>query len=129
MDSAPATSRRPRDGRPTPPLRAVIAVLALYAFVLQAFLGGLMPIPAAADGLCAQHTVTDAAPGKPLPHHHGDCCTAAQAAGSALPARTVHTPVAWTTEQGDSPAYRSIDRHCPRAPPDRSASPRGPPSA
>lgn len=39
MDSGEALS----DRRVGPALRVVIAVLALYALLLQAFLGGLMP--------------------------------------------------------------------------------------
>ncbi|WP_244507386.1 hypothetical protein [Methylobacterium phyllostachyos] len=111
------------------PLRAAIAVLALYAFVLQAFLGGLMPIPAAADGLCAQHAASDSTPDRPLTHGHGDCCTVAQATGTALPARAALVSVAWIAGDHGGVAHRAVGQIGPRAPPDRSASPRGPPSA
>jgi len=111
------------------PLRAAIAVLALYAFVLQAFLGGLMPIPAAAGGLCAQHAASDSTPNGLPAHGHGDCCTVAQATGTALPARVAPAIIAWTAEDRGGPAYRDVDRTGTRAPPDRSVSPRGPPSA
>ncbi|MCJ2086863.1 hypothetical protein MKK88_12800 [Methylobacterium sp. E-005] len=111
------------------PLRGVIAVLALYAFVLQAFLGGLMPIPATAAGLCAQHAASDLVSDRLPAHGHGDCCTAAQATGTVLPARVAPAIVAWTSENRGGPAYRSVSRVGARAPPDRSVSPRGPPSA
>jgi hypothetical protein len=128
MDRASARPRR-RDGDPVAPLRAAIAVLALYAFVLQAFLGGLMPIPAAADGLCAQHAASDSLPAKPLAHGHGDCCAAAQATGAALPHRAAPAALGWPPEVREAPADWIVGRLGPRAPPDRSASPRGPPSA
>lgn len=111
------------------PLRAAIAVLALYAFVLQAFLGGLMPIPAAADGLCTQHAASDSLPDRLPPHGHGDCCKAAQATGTALPPRATVVSVAWTAADRGGVAYRAVGQIGPPAPPDRSASPRGPPSA
>lgn len=128
MDRASARSRRDR-GQPAVPLRAVIAVLALYAFVLQAFLGGLMPIAATADGLCAQHAAFDSAPEGLPPHGHGDCCKAAQATGTALPPRIAPASAAWRPEHRGGVAYGVVGQIGARAPPDRSASPRGPPSA
>jgi hypothetical protein len=118
-----------RDGPPAATLRAAIAVLALYAFVLQAFLGGLMPVPAAAEGLCAQHAAGDAAPGKALPHGHGDCCTAAQASATALPARAASAVIVWTTAAASCPTWATTDGPRARAPPGGIASPRGPPAA
>ena len=128
MDRAPARSRRDR-GASAAPLRAAIAVLALYAFVLQAFLGGLMPIPADANGLCAQHAATNSAPDGLPQHDHSDCCKAAQATGTALPPRIAPIGIAWTPENRGGAAYRVVGQIGARAPPDRSASPRGPPSA
>nr|WP_276592526.1 MULTISPECIES: hypothetical protein [unclassified Methylobacterium] len=128
MDQASARRRR-RDGVPVAPLRAAIAVLALYAFVLQAFLGGMMPLPAAADGLCAQHAASDTIPDKLPAHGHSDCCTAAQIPVSALPSRVAPTIVAWTSEARGGAAYRTVSQIGARAPPDHSVSPRGPPSA
>ncbi|MBE7246732.1 MAG: hypothetical protein INR63_17460 [Actinomycetospora chiangmaiensis] len=128
MGPDPARSRRPLGVRAAP-LRAVIAVLSLYAFVLQAFFGGLMPMSAAADGLCAQHTASDSAPGKTLPQGHGDCCTAVQLGGTALPPRPGFTAITWDARASDRPLYATVDGPSPRGPPDRSASPRGPPSA
>jgi hypothetical protein len=128
MDRASARSRR-RDGGAVAPLRAAIAVLALYAVVLQAFLGGLMPIPAAADGLCAQHAASDSIPDRLPAHGHGDCCTAARATVTALTPRVAPVTLAWTAEARGGPAYRDVGQLGARAPPDRCGSPRGPPSA
>jgi hypothetical protein len=128
MDRASARSRR-RDRDPVAPLRAAIAVLALYAFVLQAFLGGLMPLPAAADGLCAQHAASASIHDRMPAHGHGDCCTAAQVPGTALPPRVAPALVAWTAGTRGGPGYRTVGQIGARAPPDHSVSPRGPPSA
>jgi hypothetical protein len=128
MRAGPSPTDR-RDRPPAACLRAAIAVLALYAFVLQAFLGGLMPVPAAADGLCAQHAASDAAPGKTLPHGHGDCCTAAQVTATALPARAASAVIVWTTAAASRPAWAMTDGPRARAPPGGIASPRGPPVA
>jgi hypothetical protein len=128
MDSASALSRD-RDSHPAALLRAGIAVLVLYAFVLQAFLGGLMPLPASADGLCAQHAASDSAPDRPAQKAHGTCCTAAHASGAALPPRPDQAAITWPAMSDARAAGGTLARHRPRAPPDRSASPRGPPSA
>jgi hypothetical protein len=128
MRAGPSPTDR-RDRPPAACLRAAIAVLALYAFVLQAFLGGLMPIPAGADGLCAQHAASDAAPGKALPHGHGDCCTAAQASATALPARAASAVIVWTIAAASRPAWAMTDGPRARASPGGIASPRGPPAA
>ncbi|MBP1182346.1 hypothetical protein [Methylobacterium sp. PvR107] len=121
------TDRRDRPSAAA--LRAAIAVLALYAFVLQAFLGGLMPLPAAAEGLCAQHAASDAAPDKALPHGHGACCTAAQATTTALPGRAASAVIVWRTAAASRPAWAMTDGPRARAPPGGIASPRGPPAA
>lgn len=129
MGSDPTISTR-RDEPPGGALRAAIAVLALYAFVLQAFLGGLMPIPATGANLCAQHATGDAPPGKALPHDHGDCCTAAQPGAAALPARTAPaSAIAWSAENAPRPLWTMIAEPRARAPPGSVASPRGPPAA
>lgn len=125
MDSGEALS----DRRVGPALRAAVALLALYALLLQAFLGGLMPVPAATDGLCAQHADASAPSGAPVPHDHGDCCTAAQATGPALPPRAPSVGFRWVATADLRPAWplnRSVGA---RAPPGTIASPRGPPTA
>lgn len=125
MDSGEALS----DRRVGPALRAVIAVLALYALLLQAFLGGLMPWPATTDGLCAQHSDPAAIPEAPVPHRHGDCCTAAQATGPALPPRPAVTALRWAAAADLHPAWPLTGSIGARAPPGTIASPRGPPTA
>jgi len=117
------------DRRVGPALRAAIAVLALYALLLQAFLGGLMPLPKTIDGLCAQHSDGSAVPGAPLPHGHGDCCTAAQATGPALPPRPAAIGVRWAVATNRHSAWPFTDSVGARAPPGTIASPRGPPTA
>lgn len=129
MVSGPATWNR-FEGRPAAaPLRAALAVLALYAVLLQTFLGGLMPMPGPADGLCAQHVQVEQVPGTTVPPGHGDCCTAVQAAGAALPPRANPEPVAWTAGGGLGVDPRMLEVPAARAPPGRIAAPRGPPAA
>ncbi|WCS24945.1 hypothetical protein LOK46_28125 [Methylobacterium sp. NMS14P] len=125
MDSGEALS----DRGVGPALRAVIAVLALYALLLQAFLGGLMPLPTTTDGLCAQHSDGPAVPGAPVPHGHGDCCTAAQVTGPALPPRPAAIGVRWAVAVNRHPAWPLTRSVGARAPPGTIASPRGPPTA
>ncbi|MEE7502545.1 hypothetical protein ACLBXO_13345 [Methylobacterium sp. C33D] len=125
MDSGEALS----DRGVGPALRAAIAVLALYALLLQGFLGGLMPLPTGTDGLCAQHADGSALPGAPVPHDHGDCCTAAQATGPALPPRAAAIGVRWSVAANRHPAWPLAGSVGARAPPGTIASPRGPPSA
>ncbi len=128
MGPGPITGNR-RAGPRARPLRAVIAVLALYAFVLQAFLGGLMPMPAAADGICAQHSAGEPDFGKAAAHGHGDCCTAAQAVGTALPPREVPATVAWIAPASACAGVGQPAEPCARPPPGGGTSPRGPPTA
>ncbi|MEE7491224.1 hypothetical protein ACU4GR_18770 [Methylobacterium oryzae CBMB20] len=125
MDSGEA----PSDRRVGPAPRAVIAVLALYALLLKAFLGGLMPLPTAIDGLCAQHSEASAIPGAPVPHGHGDCCAAAQIAGPALPPRPSAIGVRRAAVVNPHPAGLLTGSVGARAPPGTIASPRGPPTA
>jgi hypothetical protein len=127
MGAGPSPSIR-RDGQPAATLRAAIAVLSLYAFLLQAFLGGLMPMPSVAQGLCLQHAAADTAPGKAVPDGHGDCCTAALAAGTALPPRATPAPVIWNAGPALRPAWTMTAAVGARGPPGSIASPRGPPA-
>ena len=62
------------------PLRAVTAVIALYAFVLNAILGGLVPLPASiSHGVLCLGQADDAGPAMPDSSHahHQSCCTVA----------------------------------------------------
>lgn len=128
MARGPTTGNR-RAGHQGRPLRAVIAVLSLYAVVLQAFLGGLMPIPAAADGLCAQHSAAEPGTGKAVPHDHGDCCAATQVPGTALLPHPSPTAFVWIAQESGDASFGQPAEPCARPPPGGSASPRGPPKA
>ncbi|WP_336488495.1 hypothetical protein [Methylobacterium nigriterrae] len=113
-------------------MRAITAVVALYAFVLQAFLGGLMPIQGGGpDGVLCLHAaetgLADPGPGTPLPAHHGDCCTAAPLAGSAEPPRPVGVGLAWSLRNVTRVSWHASDAVAARAPPNTIAHPRGPP--
>ena len=115
------------------PIRATVAVVALYAFVLQAFLGGLMPRPHSLDGLiCAQaqaSTPDAAAPDTPAPHDHDACCTLAQVAGASLPVRPEAVAAAWPARAGTRIAWTPSAAPRARAPPGLAAFARGPPFA
>lgn len=111
--------------------RAIIAVIALYALALQAFFGGLAPLPAAPFGgvICAEHSGSSA-PGDQAPacHQHA-CCTAAQAAQLLHPLQSTFAVVAWVPIVVASAPWCDGGTVQARAPPDQSVSPRGPPAA
>lgn len=110
--------------------RAVIAVIALYALFLQAFLGGLVPLPSIPVGgvICAEHD------GSTVPSDHGPacqhhtCCTAVQAAQLLQPLLSAFATVAWAPTRVASAQWRDAGTVRARAPPDQSVSPRGPPA-
>jgi hypothetical protein len=111
--------------------RAIIAVIALYALVLQAFLGGLVPLPSGPVGnvICAEHGDAGAPSDQgPACHQHA-CCAAAQAAQPLPPLLSAFATVAWSPLRVSDAAWRDAGPVQARAPPDRSVSPRGPPAA
>ncbi|MFE1600331.1 hypothetical protein [Methylobacterium sp. ID0610] len=125
--------RNERQHRRGSRLRALGAVLALYGLVLQAFLMGLSPVPAAsaAGVICTAHGPGHPSRGgrdAPLPSTAHACCAAAcqglappplpQAAALARPLRVA---VALTWRRGDAVPVRT--------PPPLSGSARGPPRA
>jgi hypothetical protein len=115
-------------------LRAITAVIALYAFALQAFLGGLMPMtPAGPDGsLCLTLDgggPADDGPAAPASHHHGDCCTAAQFAAGAEPPRPLARALAWSLRAATRITWAPAAAPSARGPPGTIAHPRGPPVA
>ena len=120
--------RRP-DDRPAR-RRAVIAVTALYALLLQAFLITLTPAAPRADApgvLCAEHGGAPADDGLPCQQH--PCCIltlVAQplAAVASVPAGAVAPP-----RRSAVLAWRPTTALGPRAPPDPAVSSRGPPTA
>ncbi|WP_245421723.1 hypothetical protein [Methylobacterium sp. B4] len=106
-------------------------MIALYALALQAFLGGLAPLPAAPLGavICAEHDGLSV-PGDhgPACQHHS-CCTAAQAAQLFHKHQSPFAVVAWIPTVVASVSWRDGGTVQARAPPDQSVSPRGPPAA
>ena len=111
--------------------RAVIAVTALYALLLQAFLVTLAPAAplAGAPGvICAEHGGAPADDGLPCQQH--PCCILTQAAQpltavASAPVEGVAAPRRRATVL----AWRPTAALGPRAPPDPAVSPRGPPTA
>lgn len=110
--------------------RAIIAVVALYALLLQAFMGFAAPAQTLASPgvvLCAEHPV-DCPDHGPIQIHVHACCTLVQAAALALPVAESAVAVS-----GYAPAVRLSWRpeaDLPRTgPPPRVGSARGPPAA
>ena len=111
--------------------RAIIAVIALYALVLQVVLSGLIPLPSVPVGgaICAEHDDST------MPGDHGPacqhlaCCTTAQAAQLLLPVLLAFAAVAWPPPRLASAPWRDAVAVQARAPPNQSVSPRGPPTA
>lgn len=116
--------------------RPITAVIVLYAFVLQSFLGGLLPIRMLdqAGMLCAEMNDTARnggdGPVKSPPLHHAACCIAACAVADAglAPAAAGAVP-AWPLREAAAPSRRPEIRVAARAPPGSIPSPRGPPAA
>ncbi|MCJ2135066.1 hypothetical protein MKK69_13515 [Methylobacterium sp. J-026] len=110
--------------------RAIIGLVALYALLLQAFLGFAAPARAFAGPgavLCTEHP-TDGPDDRPVPIHVHACCTLVQAGALALPVSgsamavpptMAAVPLAWRPEA-----------ELPRTgPPPRVGTARGPPAA
>ncbi|SFK38101.1 hypothetical protein [Methylorubrum salsuginis] len=111
--------------------RAIIGVIALYALVLQAFLGALAPIsPAmAGDVLCAEHGVGAGTPDDPAPACHHACCIQAQAPQLGLPPTPIAVAVAEWPQAAAVTPWPPTEHARARAPPDPAVGPRGPPAA
>ena len=112
---------------------AIIAVIALYAFVLQGFLGGLMPGLVGADGRVLCLSGTTVGPGDPAPdgqalHTHAECCTAAQIAATAMAPQPSSALVAWPVRLTVKIAFAVEAANGARAPPGAMPQPRGPPA-
>ncbi|MBY0256166.1 MAG: hypothetical protein K2X24_00940 [Methylobacterium sp.] len=113
------------------PLRAVTAVIALYAFVLNAILGGLVPLPASiSHGVLCLGQADDAGPAMPDSSHahHQSCCTVAgPMLQAALPEIDAYA-VVWPPRAGQSRiAWQRKAAHFVRGPPGAIPRPRGPP--
>ena len=114
--------------------RAIASVIALYALVLQAVLGGMMPAHATAldSLLCAGFSESGpVASEKGVPakaHSHADCCTAAHAPVGAEPPRPESLLVGWSARPILRILWEASEEARPRAPPGLIAHPRGPPA-
>ncbi len=113
--------------------RAAIAVAALYALVLQAFLGALLPVGPGvfpAEVICAEHGGGSSGDDR-VPCGQHACCMPARVAHPlpallpvaeavlSAPTRSAATPIVW----------RANAEVAARAPPDPAIPPRGPPAA
>jgi hypothetical protein len=118
-------------------VRRLTAVLALYAFVMQAFLGGLAPLPMASaaalpfdihclDKFEEAGRTDPAAPHAPA-HQHGCCCTAAQPIAGSPPPQPAMALVAWPPRRAVQLVWKMAAALPARAPPRTLASARAPP--
>ena len=115
--------------------RALVAVVALYGLLLQAFLAGFAPVPAFATAghaeICAPIADTDEAAGHPVGGARHECCLAAcAAAATALPALDAASIAVDWPERASTRIAR-FGRDVPQAtgPPRSALHARGPPSA
>lgn len=113
------------------PLRAITAVVALYAFVLHAVLSGLVPLPdSSAHGILCLGQIEEAGPAAPdsTHAHHQPCCTVAgpmlHAAMPEVSARTIVWPAPATSRV----TWRREASVSARGPPGTIPHPRGPPA-
>lgn len=130
------TTAGTRDGESVRRLRALTAVLALYALVMQAFLGGIVASAAAApsalpfDVHCLDQTerADPSAPQAPA-HHHTGCCTVAHPAAAMPPPLPAITAIVWPQPIVVHVIWRMQGIASARAPPFTLASARAPPAA
>jgi hypothetical protein len=105
-------------------------VAALYGLLLQAFLVSLQPLPAFAAGegvICAAHDGAPAEDRTACPQQL--CCLAAHLAQPLIAPVAAPFALATPWRRTTAPAWRMADRPPVRGPPNRAASPRGPPAA
>ncbi|MBB3904859.1 hypothetical protein GGR33_004385 [Methylobacterium brachythecii] len=117
-------------------LRRLTAVLALYALVIQSFLGGIAAFPSAsASGLPFDVHCLDRSdgadrtdPGVPHApaHQHSCCCTAAHPPAGMPPLATTAS-IAWRPRLAVRLVWRMASAAPARAPPRTLASARAPP--
>lgn len=110
--------------------RATIAVIALYALVLQAFLTGLLPISGAqAHGFAELCSPVQDDGGAPKKHDGKSCCVTA-CASLAAPLPQVDTvSLAWPRLETTLVVFSGSPSPPARAPPIHDQSARGPPQA
>jgi hypothetical protein len=113
------------------PLRAITAVIALYAFVLHAVLSGLVPLPvASAHGILCLGQTDDAGPGAPdsTHAHHQPCCTVAGPMLQAALPEVAPRAVVWPDRAASRVAWHRESSVSARGPPGTIPHPRGPPA-
>jgi hypothetical protein len=110
--------------------RAAIGLLALYALLLQAFLGYATPAEIGLGTgavICAEHPA-DASGGGTVNKHVHSCCTVGQAGALAVPSLDL-VASAWPAAPAVRVAWRP-EAELPRTgPPQRDGTARGPPEA
>jgi hypothetical protein len=123
-------SRRTRVSR-----RAIVAALALYALLVQAFLAGFAPAKAAhelsaATAILCSHEASGGSPQHmPLAHEQGCCLAACFAAALAGPALLPSAAAAWPSREAESLVW-AMAAIAPGARPASSpVNARGPPAA
>lgn len=113
-------------------LRATIAVVALYALVLHAFVGGLMPPPSPLHGvLCLGQADGGDAAGAPdgaVHVHHQPCCTAPALVAQVEDPILAVADIVWPRRSAARIAWRDETQAVARGPPRSIAHPRGPPT-
>jgi hypothetical protein len=110
--------------------RAAIGLLALYALLLQAFLGYATPAEAILGTgavICAEHPA-DASGGGTVNKHIHPCCTVVQAGALALPSLEPAAS-AWPSAPMVRLAWRPEAELPKTGPPQRGGTARGPPEA
>lgn len=122
-------------------MRALTAVAALYALVLQALLGSIAALPVGvapgllcargADGIRVAREDTDAGGTLPPPgpHHAAGCCTAAGHAPAAGLPPSAAGSLAWPEPAAESPGRIGPPPREARPPPFTLAHARAPPAA
>jgi hypothetical protein len=112
-------------------VRVAIAVVALYAVVLQAILGGTLSVGPSelTHQLCLKGTdVRDDGPvTPPSPHTHLSCCTAAHVPPVLDAPSLSATIIAWPVRRASGVIWRPEVVSIPRAPPRLHATARAPP--
>lgn len=109
--------------RPTVP-RLIVAALALYALLLQPFIGSATPVMASTDVIC--HAAPDD-PGVPADHRH-PCCLAACTVSAVPSVGFISETVAWPPRVALRLVWTFEDAARATGPPTHAASARGPPA-
>ena len=111
-------------------VRAIVAVVALYALLLQPFIASATPrLTSAGQGiLCLEHDTTQSDGGGSAGTHNHQCCTPASSHMLAPPAASV-SAVVWAPELPSHLAWPVLALAPKTGPPTDFHAPRGPPAA